>query len=87
MMHKTLLFSLFGFTAAVLAAPTSLDAATLLQNGEEAQALNRFFKSLKAADPCQGVIRPYPLFQALTEKLYTNRWPSCMPWQQDYCKV
>jgi hypothetical protein len=39
---------------AAMAAPTSLDANTLLQNGEEAQALNRYFKSLKAADPCHG---------------------------------
>jgi hypothetical protein len=54
MMCRTVFLSLLTFVVVTLAAPTSLDAATLLQNGEEAQALNRFFRSLKASDPCQG---------------------------------
>jgi len=36
-------------------APTALDAATLLKNGQEAQKLNTEFKTLKATDSCQGM--------------------------------
>ncbi|XP_006463728.1 hypothetical protein AGABI2DRAFT_194475 [Agaricus bisporus var. bisporus H97] len=52
MMCKAVLVSLFWFMIATMAAPTLLEANTLLQNGEEAQALNRYFKSLKTADHC-----------------------------------
>lgn len=55
MMYQTwTLFSFLSFVLAAWGAPTQLDAATLLQNGEEAQALNRFFQGLKASDPCKG---------------------------------
>ena len=39
----------------VRSAPTAaLDAATLLQNGQEAQQLNSIFQNLTATDPCSG---------------------------------
>ncbi|KAF5350981.1 hypothetical protein D9756_008332 [Leucocoprinus leucothites] len=52
MMHKFSLLYLLAFVTAACCAPAP-DAATLLQNGEEAQALNRYFQGLKASDPCQ----------------------------------
>ncbi|KXN91807.1 hypothetical protein AN958_11957 [Leucoagaricus sp. SymC.cos] len=52
-MYKTFVFSLLGLIIAARCAPTPLDAATLLQNGEAAQTLNRQFETLKASDPCQ----------------------------------
>lgn len=55
-MCKAVLVSLFWFTIATTAAPTLLEANTLLQNGEEAQALNRYFKSLKTDDHCNGML-------------------------------
>ena len=55
MIHPTsTLFSFLSLVFAACGAPTQLDVATLLQNGEEAQALNRFFQGLKASDPCKG---------------------------------
>jgi len=55
MMYPTsTLFSFLSLVFVACGAPTQLDAATLLQNGEEAQALNRFFQGLKASDPCKG---------------------------------
>lgn len=40
----------------VQSAPAAaLDAATLLQNGQDAQTLNQEFKSLKASDPCESM--------------------------------
>lgn len=49
--------TLIGLLAAfsVHAAPTApLDAATLLSNGQAAQALNAQFTSLKTTDACQS---------------------------------
>ena len=51
---KLFIFSSFAFVAC--GAPTILDAAALMKNGEEAQALNRFFQGLKASDPCTGAL-------------------------------
>ncbi|KAJ3570450.1 hypothetical protein NP233_g4396 [Leucocoprinus birnbaumii] len=50
----TTLLSLLTFVIAVSGAPmAALDAATLLRNGQEAQALNRHFQGLTASDSCQ----------------------------------
>lgn len=72
MMYKSVILPLLSFAAVVCAAPASLDAATLLQNGEEAQALNRHFRTLKASDSCQGAhsssLRPSPLMNCSPEQ-------------------
>ncbi|KAF9450212.1 hypothetical protein P691DRAFT_726450 [Macrolepiota fuliginosa MF-IS2] len=52
-MRNNLLIFFLSFAVAVYAAPTSLDAATLLQNGQEAQTQNGVFRNLKASDPCE----------------------------------
>ncbi|KIJ99071.1 hypothetical protein K443DRAFT_680224 [Laccaria amethystina LaAM-08-1] len=41
-------------TTLVRSAPAALDAATLLQNGQEAQKLNSIFHNLTATDPCNA---------------------------------
>jgi len=38
----------------VYSAPTALDAATLLKNGQEAQKLNAQFQTIKISDSCDG---------------------------------
>jgi hypothetical protein len=54
MVYKTFLAFSLGFIVATRGAPTALDPATLLQNAEEAQALNRQFQGLNVSDPCTG---------------------------------
>ncbi|KII91262.1 hypothetical protein PLICRDRAFT_89592 [Plicaturopsis crispa FD-325 SS-3] len=49
-----LFFTLFALPFVRAAPTTALDAATLLQNGQAAQALNAQFQSLKATDPCNS---------------------------------
>jgi len=78
MMYLTsTLFSFLSLVFVACGAPTQLDAATLLQNGEEAQALNRFFQGLKASDPCKGA---YTNFVAIAPHAqnYTDGQVACL---------
>lgn len=53
-MYKLFSIALCLTAAVVRAAPTTLDAATLLKNAQDAQTLNREFRGLKTTDPCKG---------------------------------
>ena len=80
---KLFIFSSFSFVAC--GAPTILDAAALMKNGEEAQALNRFFQGLKASDPCTGALLQFCCHRSSCSELY--RWTGSMSFWNNYLQM
>ena len=56
------------FILVLSAAVQALDTATLLKNGQEAQAKNILFQNLKQSDPCAGWCRTSSLNARLSQQ-------------------
>ena len=68
---------LFALFATVLSAPAALDRDTLLNNAQNAQALNARFQNMSRTDKCNGEFGRDPSYSRADHRLLV-RWGVCV---------